>query len=166
MTKYGATLFLLDRTEQAARTLPRAEEINTAARTVVKRVVERYTNASIYIYIFTVLLFSVDRVHERGEQKKFNTGIDHLLPSTEPSIDDEDAKELQMACFMGLLAFLADRPEVLRVSSLHMPTTFNAEARAIIQSAGVEETPLSDAGLDGTGEVVQVGVGVGGGGVM
>lgn len=61
-----------------------------------------------------------------------------------------------MACFMGLLSYLADRPEVVRVSSLHMPSTFNAAARAVIQSATTEETPLSDAGLDGTGEVVQV----------
>lgn len=33
----------------------------------------------------------------------------------------------------------------------------NAAARANIQSATVTETPLTDAGLDGSGEVVQVG---------
>lgn len=61
-----------------------------------------------------------------------------------------------MACFMGLVAYFADRPEVLRVSPLHMPETFNAVSRAVIQSADVERTPLSDVGLDGTGQVVQV----------
>lgn len=88
--------------------------------------------------------------------------MDHLLPSTDNDGAQEESdalkheEELRVACFMGLLSYLADRPEVLRVSPLHMPATLNAVARAIIQSANTEDTPLSDAGLDGTGEVVQV----------
>lgn len=79
-----------------------------------------------------------------------NTGIDHLLPKG-------DAKaEAQMACFMSLLSHLASKPEVLRVEPLHGARPANAVARAIVQSATETNTPLSDAGLDGTGEVIQV----------
>lgn len=90
--------------------------------------------------------------------------MDHLLAPTDgkaiftdDSRYDETAKELQMACFMGLVSYLADRPEVLRVSPFHQAETLNAVARAVVQSATINLTPLSDAGLDGTGEVVQVG---------
>lgn len=61
-----------------------------------------------------------------------------------------------MACFMGLVSFLAGRPEVLRVAPRHRMRLHNAAARANIQSASVTSTPLTDAGLNGTGEVVQV----------
>lgn len=84
------------------------------------------------------------------------TGLDHLLAYHGREVTREVESELRTACFMGLVSFLADRPEVLRVSPLQMPDTFNAVARAVIQSADTERTPLSDAGLDGTGEVVQV----------
>lgn len=88
--------------------------------------------------------------------------MQHLLPSAQSEEPDgngdseDDAQELKMACFMGLISYLADRSEVLRVSPFHAPRPLNAVARAIVQSAGIELTPLSDAGLDGTGEVVQV----------
>ena len=61
-----------------------------------------------------------------------------------------------MACFMGLVSFLASRPEVLRVAPRHKMRLLNAAARANIQTATVTSTPLTDAGLDGTGEVIQV----------
>ena len=61
-----------------------------------------------------------------------------------------------MACFMGLVSFLASRPEVLRVAPKHKRRLLNAAARANIQTATVTSTPLTDAGLDGTGEVIQV----------
>lgn len=62
-----------------------------------------------------------------------------------------------MACFMGLLSYLASVPEVLRVSTFHTSKILNAVAKAISQSATLTETPLTDSGLDGTGEVIQVG---------
>lgn len=61
-----------------------------------------------------------------------------------------------MACFMGLVSFLSSRMEVLRVAPWHSKRLYNAAARAMIQSATLKETPLSDAGLDGTGEIIQV----------
>lgn len=61
-----------------------------------------------------------------------------------------------MACFMGLLLQLAAKPEVLRVSPVHKASTLNSVANAVVQSATTTETPLLDAGLDGTGEVIQV----------
>lgn len=61
-----------------------------------------------------------------------------------------------MACFMGLLASLAARPEVLRISPRHKMGMLNAAGRANIQSGNVTYTPLSDAGLDGSGEIIQV----------
>lgn len=72
----------------------------------------------------------------------------------------EEATELHIACFMGLVSFLASRPEALRVTPRHKKDTHNAFARANIQSATVTSSPLTDAGLDGTGEVVQVGWGI------
>ncbi|CAM9536300.1 unnamed protein product, partial [Laminaria digitata] len=57
---------------------------------------------------------------------------------------------------MGLVSFLSSRTEVLRVSSRHATSRLNAVARAMIQTATFTETPLTDAGLDGTGQVVQV----------
>ena len=58
---------------------------------------------------------------------------------------------------MGLVSFLAGRFEVLRVAPWHAKVIFNAAARANIQTATVISTPLTDAGLNGTGEVIQVG---------
>lgn len=64
---------------------------------------------------------------------------------------------------MGLLSQLASRPEVLHVEPLPKAEVHNAVAGAIVQSATVTGTPLHDAGLDGTGEVIQV---QGGGGSL
>lgn len=84
-------------------------------------------------------------------------GLDHLLASGRGvGGQGEEATELHMACFMGLVSFLAGRPEVLRVAPKHRMRFHNAAARANIQSANVTLTPLTDAGLNGTGEVVQV----------
>lgn len=63
-----------------------------------------------------------------------------------------------MACFMGLVSYLASVPEVLRVAPLHRTKILNAVAKAISQSATITDTPLSDAGLDGTGEVIQASI--------
>ncbi|CAM9586082.1 unnamed protein product, partial [Sphacelaria rigidula] len=80
-------------------------------------------------------------------------GIDHLLPT---SGDDHTTSEVDMACFMGLVSHLASKPEVLRVSPLNARKMANSVASAIIQSGTITDTPLQDAGLDGTGEVIQV----------
>ena len=68
----------------------------------------------------------------------------------------EESTELSVACFMGLVSFLAGRHEVLRIAPWHTKSLLNAAARANIQSASVTKTPLTDAGLDGSGEVIQV----------
>ena len=84
-------------------------------------------------------------------------GVDHLLTSGRGAGGQgKEALELHMACFMGLVSFLASRPEVLRVAPRHETRLLNAAARANIQTATVTSTPLTDAGLDGTGEVIQV----------
>lgn len=86
-------------------------------------------------------------------------GLDHLLYSGRGAggrSDGGEAAELHIACFMGLLSFLASRSEVLRVAPRQSQGLLNAAARANIQSATVTDTPLTDAGLDGTGQVVQV----------
>ncbi|CAM9533797.1 unnamed protein product [Scytosiphon promiscuus] len=86
------------------------------------------------------------------------SGLDHLLYSGRGvgGESGEEAAELHVACFMGLVSFLASRHEVLRVASWNMKRTLNAAARANIQSATVTDTPLTSAGLDGSGEVIQV----------
>lgn len=68
----------------------------------------------------------------------------------------EESDELHMACFMGLVSFFAIMPEVQRISPLHTSELKNAVAGAIVQSGNIEDKPLTDAGLDGTGEVIQV----------
>lgn len=86
-----------------------------------------------------------------------HTGLDHLFyTGTGAMGSDEESSELRVACFMGLVSFLSSRTEVLRVSSRHATSRLNAVARAMIQTATFTETPLTDAGLDGTGQVVQV----------
>lgn len=79
--------------------------------------------------------------------------MDHLLPTRSVEPDDE---EKTMACLMGLLSQLAAKPEVMRVAALHKASLHNAVASAIAQIATTTETPLQDAGLDGTGEVIRV----------
>lgn len=70
--------------------------------------------------------------------------------------EGEEADELQMACFMGLLSFFAATPEVQRIAPLHVPQLLNAVAGAIVQSGNIADKPLTAAGLDGTGEIIQV----------
>eukprot|EP00752_Nemacystus_decipiens_P015150 g13496.t1 len=97
-------------------------------------------------------------VHQAAGEVLLVSGLDHLLYSGGGvgGASDEEATELQMACFMGLVSFFASRHEVLRVATWNRPRALNAAARANIQSGTVTDTPLSDAGLDGSGEVVQV----------
>lgn len=85
-------------------------------------------------------------------------GIDHLLPGGRGAggSEGEEADELRVACFMGLLSYLASRPEVLRVSAAQKMKLLNAAAFPNIQSATHVDTPLTDSGLDGSGEVIQV----------
>lgn len=94
----------------------------------------------------------------RGSIVPPGTGLDHLLHGGRGAGGQrEEATELHVACFMGLVSFLAGRVEVLRVSPWQKKATLNASARANIQSGTVTATPLTDAGLDGTGEIIQVG---------
>ncbi|CAN0059252.1 unnamed protein product [Scytosiphon promiscuus] len=90
------------------------------------------------------------KMHHVGDDLLLVEGLDHLLPGREPP------SEAKMACFMGLLSQLAAKPEVLRISPLHRTRPLNAVGNAVVQSATTMETPLLDAGLDGTGEVIQV----------
>lgn len=85
-------------------------------------------------------------------------GLDHLLFSGRGAggSTEEESTELHVACFMGLVSVLAGKPDVLRVSSRHAVRVLNEAARGIIQSATETDTPLTDAGLDGTGEIIQV----------
>ncbi|CAN0335611.1 unnamed protein product, partial [Ectocarpus fasciculatus] len=93
-----------------------------------------------------------------GDDSLMVAGLDHLLFSGRGAggSHEEESTELHVACFMGLVSFLAGRPEVLRVSPRHTKRMLNEAARGIIQSASATNTPLTDAGLDGTGEVIQV----------
>ncbi|CAM9868950.1 unnamed protein product, partial [Ascophyllum nodosum] len=96
-------------------------------------------------------------IHQASDNVLTVSGVDHLLASGRGAGGQgEEAVELHMACFMGLVSFLASRPEVLRVAPKHKRRLLNAAARANIQTATVTSTPLTDAGLDGTGEVIQV----------
>lgn len=91
------------------------------------------------------------------------TGLDHLLyDGRGVGGQREEAEELHVACFMGLVSFLAGRLEVLRIAPWHTKVLQNAAARANIQSATATSTPLTDSGLDGSGEIIQVGGCVGG----
>lgn len=95
----------------------------------------------------------------------FVAGMDHLLPTgnmdksntpkTPSSFSDN---ELQVACFMGLVSVLASTPEVLRVSPYHAKSGLNAVAASVTETASsdISQTPLRNAGLDGSGEVIQV----------
>ena len=83
--------------------------------------------------------------------------MDHLLyTASEDSWNSEEAQELRVACLMGLVSLLSARVEVLSVAPRHPKHLMNAVARALIQSATITETPLTAAGLDGTGQVIQV----------
>ena len=84
--------------------------------------------------------------------------MDHLLHQGRGAGGSTGAEsdELQMACLMGLVSYLAGLPEVQRVSPFHEARIMNAVAGAIVQSGNVVDRPLTEAGLDGTGEVIQV----------
>lgn len=56
---------------------------------------------------------------------------------------------------MGLLSQLAAKPEVLRVSTLQGAQHRDFVVNAVVQSATTTDVPLLDAGLDGSGEVIQ-----------
>ena len=85
-------------------------------------------------------------------------GMDHLLHLGRGSggSTGAESEELQMACLMGLVSYLSGLPEVQRVSPFHESRILNAVAGAIVQSGNDIDRPLTDAGLDGTGEVIQV----------
>lgn len=84
--------------------------------------------------------------------------MDHLLHLGRGAGGTRGAEsdELQMACLMGLVSYLATVPEVQRISPLHASELKNAVAGAIVQSGNADDRPLTEAGLDGTGEVIQV----------
>ena len=86
--------------------------------------------------------------------------MDHLLHLGRGAGGTRGAEsdELQVACLMGLVSFLAAVPEVQRVSPFHASELKNAVAGAIVQSGNIQDKPLTDAGLDGTGEVIQVNI--------
>lgn len=67
-----------------------------------------------------------------------------------------ESNELQVACLMGLVSFLAAVPEVQRISPLHALELKDAMAGAIVQSGNIADRPVTEVGLDGTGEVIQV----------
>lgn len=87
-------------------------------------------------------------------------GLDHLLPDGRGAggREGEESEELKTACFMSLVSYLASMPEVLRVSPLHQSKILNAVASSVVQAGTIDTTqkPLTAAGLDGTGEVIQV----------
>ena len=58
---------------------------------------------------------------------------------------------------MMLIAFLASRPEAVRVSALPRSQMSNAVAGRIVQGASATTSPVWDHGVDGSGQVVQVG---------
>lgn len=87
----------------------------------------------------------------RGHQQKPSDG-------TESSGEDALTDGERTACLMGLVSFLASRPEVARVSALPRAQLHNAIASRIVQSGSETRTPLWDRGIDGSGEVIQVGV--------
>lgn len=85
-------------------------------------------------------------------------GLDHLLVGGRGAGGSAGAEseELHVACFMGLVSYLASRPQTLRVAPYYRTKLLNAVARSISQSATITETPLTSAGLSGSGEVIQV----------
>jgi len=60
------------------------------------------------------------------------------------------------ACLTSLIAFLASHPEVLFLEAFTVVRPLNSVAGAVVQSSLRESTPLWDAGLDGSGQVIQV----------
>jgi hypothetical protein len=65
--------------------------------------------------------------------------------------------EADSACLMTLLAYLSAEPAVMYLESYPVLSPFNAYAAAVSQSGGsLGDTPLWDAGINGTGQIVQV----------
>lgn len=87
-------------------------------------------------------------------------GLDHLLSGGRGAGGKKGAEseELKAACFMSLVSCLASAPEVLRVTPLHKEKMMNAVASSIVQAGSIDvsDKPLTAAGLDGSGEVIQV----------
>ena len=83
------------------------------------------------------------------------TGIDHLLPSTDER-SEFAVSDSKIACFMGLLSHFASKNEVLHLAPHFQTKLTNAVAGAVVESASETYRPLQEAGLDGTGEVIQV----------
>ncbi|CAM9423672.1 unnamed protein product, partial [Laminaria digitata] len=73
-----------------------------------------------------------------------------------PVPEKKGEKRERMACLMGLISFLASRPEAARVSALPRGELANEVATRIVQGASETSTPLWDRGVDGSGQVVQV----------
>ncbi|CAM9433577.1 unnamed protein product, partial [Choristocarpus tenellus] len=99
----------------------------------------------------------------RDNHVVLTVGLEHLLPGGDPwtrlgdvGIGLEGDADSQMACLMGLISYLLSRPEVVRVTPEIQKRTLNAVATAITQSATITDKPLTLAGLDGSGEVIQV----------
>eukprot|EP00904_Undaria_pinnatifida_P000092 jgi/Undpi1/10083/HiC_scaffold_28.g12537.m1 len=96
-------------------------------------------------------------MHHAADDLLLVSGLDHLLyPGSQDVRGSEETTELRIACFMGLVSFLSGRIEVLRVAPRRSKHLKNAVGRALIQSATITSTPLTAAGLDGTGQVIQV----------
>ncbi|CAM9227955.1 unnamed protein product, partial [Laminaria digitata] len=96
-------------------------------------------------------------MHQAASDLLLVSGLGHLLyTASGDAWDNEEAAELRVACFMGLVSFLSGRMEVLRIAPRHSKRLLNAVAQAVIQSGTITETPLTAAGLDGTGQVIQV----------
>lgn len=93
-----------------------------------------------------------------AQKNVYTVGMDHLLPLGRGAggKNGPESDELQMACLMGLMSGLAAAPEVQRISPFHVAELKNAVAGAVVQSGTISDKPLSDAGLDGTGEIIQV----------
>ncbi|CAM9494152.1 unnamed protein product [Pylaiella littoralis] len=72
------------------------------------------------------------------------------------SDSNSDSEREKKACLMGLVSFLASRPEVARVSALPRAELSNEVAARIVQGASATSTPIWDRGVDGSGQVVQV----------
>lgn len=91
--------------------------------------------------------------------------IGHLLPGPNPAgagaagadaTSEVDGEREKTACLMGLISFLASRPEVARVSALPRAELSNAVAGRIVQGGSATSAPIWGRGVDGSGEVVQV----------
>ncbi|CAM9317023.1 unnamed protein product [Discosporangium mesarthrocarpum] len=105
-----------------------------------------------------VLLMQMD-----DDRVIMTAGLDHLLLPEEtewtPAIAKLEAlgdkKEMKVACLMTLLSYLASRPEVVRISSQQKMKVLNAVATAVVESATITNKPITQAGLDGAGEIIQ-----------